>query len=180
MDDEIISPWDTHNHPSDAAQLEAEKITTIKRKAMESAQPIPTLYLNEVHQLASRADMAEIAAKLPTFQSAVPSKVKEAALYATILHWGSFWKWMGIDGKRFLLVEDGDDKKKIIIFATDDNMKLLAEAETLFVDGTFHICPEIFIKSSLFMPSKMANSFHSLTAFYLTRLAVLISGPLLF
>ena len=48
-----------------------------------------------------------------------------------------------IDGKQFLLVEDGD-VKKIIIFATDDNMKLLAEAETLFVDGTFHTCPEIF------------------------------------
>ena len=28
--------------------------------------------------------------------------------------------------------------------ATDDNMKLLAEAETLFFDGTFHTCPENF------------------------------------
>ena len=46
MDDEIISPRDTHNHPSDAAELEAEKITmTIKHKAMESAQPIQTLYV---------------------------------------------------------------------------------------------------------------------------------------
>ena len=44
MDNEITSPRDTHNHPSNAAELEAEKITTtIKRKAMESAQPILTL-----------------------------------------------------------------------------------------------------------------------------------------
>ena len=32
----MISRRDTHNHPADAAELEAEKITaTIKRKAME-------------------------------------------------------------------------------------------------------------------------------------------------
>ena len=49
MDDEIISPRDTHNHPLDAAELEAEKITAIiKHKVMESAEPIPTLNLNEV------------------------------------------------------------------------------------------------------------------------------------
>ena len=60
----------------------------------------------------------------------------------TEVHFENEWA-ESIDGKRFLLVEDGDDKK-IIIFATDDNMKLLAEAETLLVDGTFHTCPEIF------------------------------------
>ena len=70
MENKIISTRDTHNHPSDAAELEAEKITTtIKRKVLESVL-ISTLYLNEVHQLASRADMREIAAKLPTFHSA--------------------------------------------------------------------------------------------------------------
>ena len=31
MDDEIISTRDTHNHPSDAAELQAEKITTTRR-----------------------------------------------------------------------------------------------------------------------------------------------------
>lgn len=56
-EDEVISARHTHNHPSDAVELEAEKIVaTIKCKAMESAQPILTLYLNEVHQVASRAE----------------------------------------------------------------------------------------------------------------------------
>ena len=35
-----------------------------------------------------------------------------------------------------------------MIFATDNNLKLLAEAETVFVDGAFHTYPEIF-KSDL-------------------------------
>ena len=48
-----------------------------------------------------------------------------------------------IESRQFLLVEDGDDDK-VVIFATDNNLKLLAEAECLFVDGTFHTCPEVF------------------------------------
>ena len=47
------------------------------------------------------------------------------------------------DGKQFLMTEDGDDKR-IIIFATDDNIKHLAEADTVFVDGTFYTCPQLF------------------------------------
>ena len=41
------------------------------------------------------------------------------------------------------MVEDGDDKK-IVIFATDDNIRILVEAETVFVDGTFHTLPQFF------------------------------------
>ena len=47
------------------------------------------------------------------------------------------------DGKQFLMTEDGDDKR-IIIFATDDNIKHPAEADTEFVDGTFHTCSQLF------------------------------------
>ena len=58
MDDEIISPRDTDNHPSDAAELETEKITTtIKCKAMESAQPIPTLYVPEMKSINLPAEL---------------------------------------------------------------------------------------------------------------------------
>ena len=41
------------------------------------------------------------------------------------------------------MVEDGDDKK-IVIFATDDNIRVLVDAETVFVDGKFHTCPQLF------------------------------------
>lgn len=52
LEDEVLSSRDTHNHPSNPVELESEKIvSSLKRKAMETAQPIPTLYLNEVHQV---------------------------------------------------------------------------------------------------------------------------------
>ena len=41
------------------------------------------------------------------------------------------------------MTEDADNKR-IIIFATDDNIKHLAEADTVFVDGTFHTWPQLF------------------------------------
>ena len=48
----MLSTRDTHNHPSNPAELEFEKvIASIKRKTMQTAQPIPALYLNEVHQV---------------------------------------------------------------------------------------------------------------------------------
>ena len=44
LEDEVISARDTHNHPSGATELEADKIVaTVKHKAMESAQPITSM-----------------------------------------------------------------------------------------------------------------------------------------
>lgn len=68
-----------------------------------------------------------------------------------------------IGSKQFRLVEDGDD----------NNLKLLAEAETVFVEETSpgSQLPRDFYQ---FMTSRMASSFRLLKAFYMTRLAALI------
>ena len=53
---------------------------------------------------------------------------------------------MGKDSIRevFLIAEESQDEDKIIIFATNGNIKLLCEAETIYVDGTFQTCPSLF------------------------------------
>ena len=150
QEDIVISARDTHNHPVDTAELEAHKITAaLKCKARETIQPIPTLYLNEVHQVASRPDMQEVAAKLPPFKSMRASLYRERRKRLPAMpqtrdqvHFEDEWA-QTTNGKRFLLAEDGNEKR-IVIFATDDNLKHLAEADTVFVDGTFHTCPELF------------------------------------
>ena len=43
----------------------------------------------------------------------------------------------------FVLANDGSDDK-IVLFGTVENIHCLTEAESLFVDGTFSICPSIF------------------------------------
>ncbi len=93
--------------------------------------------------------MDQVAASLPTFQSIRPSLYRSRRKRLPCMprsrvdvHFEGEWT-QTIDSKRFLLAEDGDDDKNVI-FATDDNLKLLAEAESVFVDGTFHTCPEVF------------------------------------
>ena len=42
-----------------------------------------------------------------------------------------------------MLANDGSDDK-IVLFGTVENLRCLTEAESLFVDGTFSVCPSIF------------------------------------
>ena len=66
------------------------------------------------------------------------------------------------------MTEDGNDNN-IIIFATDENIKLLAEAETIYVDGTFRTCPSSSTKSSLYTRSRMGNNISWLTVCFQTK-----------
>ena len=45
-----------------------------------------------------------------------------------------------LSGEQFYLRKEGE----VLIFATHTNMHLLAEATTIYVDGTFEICPRLF------------------------------------
>jgi hypothetical protein len=43
------------------------------------------------------------------------------------------------------LYDNGQDaKNRVIAFATEDNLRLLAEAHTFFMDGTFDTAPPLF------------------------------------
>ena len=48
-----------------------------------------------------------------------------------------------LDGQDFVLANDGQDDK-IVLFGTESSLKLLSEANTYYVDGTFHVTPSIF------------------------------------
>lgn len=42
------------------------------------------------------------------------------------------------------MAEDGQGADKLIMFATEANIKLLCEAGTIYADGTFQTCPRLF------------------------------------
>ena len=56
---------------------------------------------------------------------------------------------------RFLLQNDGIDDR-ILIFATNDMLQRLCELKTIYVDGTFQVCPAIF--TQLFTINGFINS----------------------
>ena len=45
-----------------------------------------------------------------------------------------------LTGLQFLLRQEGE----FMYFSTNENLRLLATAETIYVDGTFEICPRLF------------------------------------
>lgn len=45
----------------------------------------------------------------------------------------------------FLLVNDRDDDK-IMIFSTEENLRLMTDVKAFYMDGTFSTCPALFYK----------------------------------
>ena len=66
--------------------------------------------------------------------------------------------------ERFLLRNEGSSNR-ILIFSTDAMLHLLCDLDAIYVDGTFQVCPSMFIQlvlNSLHSPSidlSMASSF---------------------
>ena len=95
------------------------------------------------------AENREIASKLSTFPSLKSSlyRARQSRLHILPQHREDIhivgqWE-KSLSGEQFLLCEEGD-ADKLIIFATRRNMNLLAEAKTIYVDGTFEVCPKLF------------------------------------
>ena len=62
-------------------------------------------------------------------------------------------------GENFLLAEDGEGDSKIVVFAADGNLKLLCDAETIYVDGTFSTCPHLFYQIFTFHAFRHGKQF---------------------
>jgi hypothetical protein len=48
-----------------------------------------------------------------------------------------------LDGRDFILANDGEDDR-LIIFGTVHNLRLLCQSDTIYMDGTFKMAPEMF------------------------------------
>lgn len=49
-----------------------------------------------------------------------------------------------VNGRRFFLFRGEQQGRHTLCFATDQHLRLLSEAEHIFVDGTFFTCPNLF------------------------------------
>ena len=67
-----------------------------------------------------------------------------------------------------MLANDGSDDK-IVLFETVENLRRLTEAESLFVDGTFSICPSIFYQVFSIHIMKQEQTFPTVYALLLNK-----------
>ncbi|XP_064631726.1 uncharacterized protein LOC135500763 [Lineus longissimus] len=140
-----------HNHLSNPAKLTAEKIVRgIKRRAFEEVVPIPRIYQEEVANSAEQGILSDdVSVYLPNFigchTAAYSHRRKQMpllpALREDIILEGQ-WRQTA-DGGDFLIANDGDIDK-LIIFGSVESLMKVAIADTVFMDGTFYIAPNIF------------------------------------
>ena len=90
-------------------------------------------------------------------------RVGNHSFYCSHVHVAISFKFVGewaktASGEDFLIAEDGQGKDKII-FATNGNIKLLCEAETIYIGGTFQTCPSLFYQVLMIHAFKNGKQF---------------------
>jgi len=59
------------------------------------------------------------------------------------------------DGRSFLAINDGEEDK-LLVFTTDDDIRRLSEADKIYMDGTFTVCPNLW--SQLYVMHAMVGN----------------------
>jgi hypothetical protein len=117
----------------------------LRERAAEENIPIPQIYREETAGLANNPVAAGMMPTLPSVSSTM-YKDRHATLpplprtVDAIVIPPAFQTT--ISGQRFLLSQHVNND--FIIFATPDNLRMLCQADTLFMDGTFDIAPRLF------------------------------------
>ena len=138
--DAIVSVKDTHNHPPDQASIEVKKlVSTMKEKVQDCIRPIPQLYQEALVHVTD-----DMTAQLPTLVGVKSSLYRRRRKLIPQLpqsradvHFDGEWT-QTFKGTQFLLAEDGVGVDKMIIFATEDNLRRLAEAGTIHMSTSTH------------------------------------------
>ena len=117
----------------------------MKKRAEEETTPITTIYheaLQEVAQCESRETIAPI---LPTFRSMKSALYRKRHKRLPLLpqstkdlDFGGGWS-KNHNGDDFML----GSRDGVFMFSTNANLALIAEASSLYMDGTFQVCPHL-------------------------------------
>ena len=144
-----------HNHENDeAAIIRVETRQKLIKKAKEDATvPTHQVYhkvINDERRRLTREQYSEefIANALPTFQfsrSAIARSRREIlpAQPQRREDIDVTGDWCLFEEESFVLINDGECDK-ILAFASKENFPLIGEAERIFMDGTFYVCPSLF------------------------------------
>ena len=151
----LMSLGQNHNHTADVVSLAADAfVYQVKKRCREQVTPIPIIYDEEIGCLSDRdydEDVGEMIRKIPTSERCRGSLYRSRSKLIPKLPksqqdvnlQGPFTE-TSVD-ERFLLCDDTNDQNlRILIFATDDNLRRLCDSSIILADGTFYSCPEQF------------------------------------
>ena len=118
----------------------------MRKRAREEVETVPATYMDALQGVAIDEDSEAVAAHLPTLSSMKSAlyrshKTKFSPLPQTRQDVILEGEWSQTTTGASFLVRHQED---IIIFATESNLRRVACADTLYMDGTFEVCPSIF------------------------------------
>lgn len=136
----------THNHPPDpAAQPRAEILHTIKTKAKEDSCGAQKLIGETVGLVNS-----QVASVLPSLSQIgrTVNRVRNATHTITSKSTNGLQlnekNTKTQRGENFLLYDNEDESDRLLMFGTQQNLRVLKDSTALHCDGTFDICPPGF------------------------------------
>ena len=139
-----------HDHPPNPAQTTTQlAIAGMRKRAREESTSVNVIYDDQLEVLSQDQNSADVLAQLPSIESIRSSLYRARHENTPILPThrrdislsNRFTK--SKSGEDLLLVDDGDDDK-ILIFATEENLSLMGDADSFYIDGTFSTCPSLF------------------------------------
>ena len=142
--DDYMKSVSVHSHPQIEDPDTVRLLSTLRTRVQNELIPVQQIYNEEIGVLTD-----EQAAIQPSFSSVesglyrhrrkmlpkLPTSRSEVDLRDS-------WAQTK-NNKRFLAINDGDDDK-LLVFATDEMLVRMQEADTLFMDGTFYACPGLW------------------------------------
>jgi len=118
----------------------------MKKRAREESTPVPRIYRDGLQQVTQESNRESVVPLLPTFSSLRSSLYRKRhqrlpPLPRSVddLSFDGDWSKI-LNGEDFVL----GSRDGVFLFSTSNNLVILAEASTLYMDGTFQICPRLF------------------------------------
>ncbi|XP_046575249.1 uncharacterized protein LOC124283263 [Haliotis rubra] len=132
-----------HNHAPDDGPKQ-RFVSELRKRAREETTQMQTLYTEQL--AVEEEDNLHV---LPSFTSVRSSLYRHRrktmpALPTTLREVDLEDSWTETsNGRRFLLLSDGE-QDKILVFSTTEQLQVLQTADTIYMDGTFTACPELW------------------------------------
>ena len=117
----------------------------MKKRAKEETTPIPKIYHEALQEVTRSESHEAVAPILPTYGSMKSSLYRKRherfpPLLQSVEELNFEGEWSKTHNGDFML----GSRDGVFMFSTNANIALIAEVSTLYMDGTFQICPRLF------------------------------------
>ena len=149
LDDQIIKEINNHTHAVNRGEVQASKVRQeMKKRARETEETPQQIISNAVAHLNDHAAVTMLA--VHHIRREIRRQRKRAGNQVYVPQDRFFdippEYQQTAAGEAFLLHDTGNGDDRILVFATNENIQLLAESQSWFMDSTFKTSPELFFQ----------------------------------